>query len=224
MWASLFLRNAGAGQRYAGAHLEDLALSSTRPKSSNATDVDDAAVIARVAAGSPAAFAELYDRYASLLLGLGVRMMGVRAEAEDVLHDVFVEVWKRAGDFDAARGTVRSWLAMRMRSRCLDRKKSPRLARTIPFSDTELDRRPAPFEDPLTRIERQRVRHAVATLSAEQRAVVDLAYFAGLSTLEIGEQLGIPQGTVKSRLFAAREKLAPALRDVDTPLKPGGAP
>jgi RNA polymerase sigma-70 factor (ECF subfamily) len=179
----------------------------------SADDVDDAAVIAQVATGSQSALAELYDRYGSLLLGVGVRMMGVRAEAEDVLHDVFVEVWKRAADFDPTRGTVRAWLALRMRSRCLDRKKSPRLSRSVSFEETELDRRAAPPIDPLARLERVRVRQALTTLSAEQRSVVDLAYFVGLSTIEIGEKLGIPQGTVKSRLFAAREKLSHALRD-----------
>ena len=195
----------------------------TRRRQSTADDVDDAAVVARVAAGQQPALAELYDRYASLLLGVGVRMMGVRAEAEDVLHDVFVEVWKRAGDFDPARGTVRAWLALRMRSRCLDRKKSPRLARSVSFEETELDRRAAPTIDPLARLERLRVRQALTTLSADQRAVVDLAYFAGLSTIEIGLRLAIPQGTVKSRLFAAREKLAHALRDDEPqPASPPG--
>jgi RNA polymerase sigma-70 factor (ECF subfamily) len=187
----------------------------TRRKPDNAADADDAAVVARMAAGQQPALAELYDRYSSLLLGVGVRMLGVRAEAEDVLHDVFVEVWKRAADFDPARGTVRAWLALRMRSRCLDRKKSPRVSRSVSFDDTEQARRAAPEQDPLLRLERQRVRQALTALSPEQRAVVDLAYFAGLSTQEIGDQLGVPQGTVKSRLFAARDKLARALGDDD---------
>ncbi len=184
-----------------------------RRKPESPGDVDDAAVMARVAAGSQQALADIYDRYASLLLGIGVRMLSVRAEAEDTLHDVFVEVWKRAGDFDATRGTVRSWLAMRMRSRCLDRKKSPRLARSVSFDDTEMGRRAAPEQDPLLRLQRLRVREALKTLSDDQRAVVELAYFAGLSTQEIAEQLGVPQGTVKSRLFAARDKLSRALSE-----------
>lgn len=177
-----------------------------------ADDRADAALLARMAAGQQPALAELYDRYSGLLLGLGIRIVG-RAEAEDVLHDVFVEVWKRAADFDATRGSARGWLAMRMRSRCLDRKKSPRLSRSVSFDDSDQARRAAPEQDPLLRMQRQRVRAALENLSADQRAVVDLAYFAGLSTLEIGARLGVPQGTVKSRLFAAREKLAVALKD-----------
>jgi len=174
-------------------------------------DAEDAATMARLAAGDGNALAAVYDRHASLLLGLGVRILGSRAEAEDVLHDVFVEVWKRAADFDAARGSVRTWLAMRMRSRCLDRQKAPRVSRRVPFEDSEASRRAAPTIDPLSVMTRTRVRAALATLPAEQREVVELAYFQGLSTIEIGERTGVAQGTVKSRLFAAREKLAKAL-------------
>jgi RNA polymerase sigma-70 factor, ECF subfamily len=173
-------------------------------------DAADTAILARMAAGDQPAFARLYDRYSGLLLAVGIRMLG-RAEAEDVLHDVFVEVWKRAGDFDPSRGSARGWLAMRMRSRCLDRKKSPRLSRSITLDAAEQARQAAPEQDPLLRMQRQRVRAAVSTLGPDHWMVVDLTYFVGLSTQEIGTQLGIPQGTVKSRLLAAREKLALAL-------------
>jgi RNA polymerase sigma-70 factor (ECF subfamily) len=180
-------------------------------------DANDADAMARLAAGEAGALAHIYDRYAWLLLGLGVRILGNRAEAEDVLHDVFVEVWKRAADFDASRGTVRTWLAMRMRSRCLDRQKSPRVSRRVPFEDSEAARRPAPVHDPLAGMARARVRAALSSLPAEQRMVVELAYFHGLSTVEIGGKVGVAQGTVKSRLFAAREKLARALSDGGDP-------
>ncbi len=180
----------------------------------------DAAVMSRLAGGDQRALAELYDRYGSLLLGLGVRVLGDRAEAEDVLHDVFVEIWKRAGDFDAERGSVKTWIAMRMRSRCLDRQKSPRVARRVPFDDSAAERQAAPTQNPMLRLERQAVRDAMAALPAEQREVVELAYFKGLSTLEIGAAMGIAQGTVKSRLFAARDKLQRALRGGEA--GPGG--
>lgn len=178
-------------------------------------DDGDAAILHRLARGEQQALADLYDRYSSLLLGLGIKMLGNKAEAEDVLHDVFVEVWKRAADFDEARGTVRAWLALRMRSRCLDRVKSPRVSRSISFDDSEASRREAAPQDPLLRMERERVRAAMATLSEDQRAVVDFAYFQGLSTLEIAGRVGVAQGTVKSRLFAARERLQKALESID---------
>lgn len=180
-----------------------------------ADDAADAALLLRVAAGDQQALAAVYDRHSGLLLGLGVRLLNNRAEAEDVLHDVFVEAWKRAADFDPARGTVRTWLAMRMRSRCLDRQKSPRVARSVEYDTSEAARTAAPEQDPLLRLQRQRVREALATLSNDQRTVVELAYFHGLSTNEIAARTGVAQGTVKSRLFAARDKLATALVDVD---------
>jgi len=191
-------------------------------RNSRAEDVVDASLLARLASGDTGALATVYDRYGSLLLGLGVRILGNRAEAEDVLHDVFVEVWKRAADFDAARGTVRAWLALRMRSRCLDRQKSPRVSRSVGFDDSEAARRAAPAHNPLLRMERERVRTALATLPDEQRVVVELAYFQGLSTQAIADHTGVPQGTVKSRLFAARDKLSRALVDADALSARGG--
>lgn len=174
-------------------------------------DAVDAALMGRLAVGDQQALAGLYDRHGGLLLGLGIRIVGSRAEAEDVLHDVFVEVWKRAADFDAGRGTVRNWLAIRMRSRCLDRQKSPRVARRVQLDDDEAARIAAPDRNPLLRLERQQVRAALQDLPDEQRVVVELAYFQGLSTREIGDRVGVAQGTVKSRLFAARTKLARVL-------------
>lgn len=184
-------------------------------RNNRAEDVVDAALLARLAGGDTTALAKVYDRYSGLLLGLGIRILGSRAEAEDVLHDVFVEVWKRAADFDAGRGTVRGWLALRMRSRCLDRQKSPRVSRSVAFDDSEAARRASPAQDPLLRMQRERVRDALATLPADQRLVVELAYFQGLSTQAIADQTGVPQGTVKSRLFAARDKLSRSLVEAD---------
>jgi RNA polymerase sigma-70 factor (ECF subfamily) len=177
-------------------------------------DAIDAALMGRLAAGDQQALASLYGRHGGVLLGVGIRIVGSRAEAEDVLHDVFVEVWKRAADFDATRGSVRTWLAMRMRSRCLDRQKAPRVTRRVAFDDSEAARTAAPEQNPLLRLERQQVRAALQTLPQDQRIVVELAYFQGLSTQEIGERVGVAQGTVKSRLFAARDKLARALTGV----------
>jgi RNA polymerase sigma-70 factor (ECF subfamily) len=171
-------------------------------------DAADAALLARVVAGDQQALAAVYDRHSGLLLGLGVRLLSNRAEAEDVLHDVFVEAWKRAADFDPARGSVRTWLAMRMRSRCLDRQKSPRVSRSVEYDTSEAARTAAPEQDPLLRLQRVRVREALAALSDDQRTVVELA--------------GVAQGTVKSRLFAARDKLAKALVDVDGASALGG--
>ena len=172
---------------------------------------EDAELVLRMARGDKAALSGLYDRYAGLLLGLAIRMMGNRSEAEDLMHDVFLEAWKRAGDYDPARGTVKAWLCMRIRSRALDRKKSPRVARAVAWDDARANETEAPAHDPGLRMERERVRAALVTLSTEQRDVVDLCYFNGFSTAEAAEQLKCPVGTVKSRLSAARDRLRVAL-------------
>jgi len=169
---------------------------------------DDDACMARLAGGDRAALADLYDRHAPTMLGVATALLADRAEAEDVLHDVFVEAWKRAADFDAARGTVRAWLLVRVRSRCLDRLKAPRRSRRVALDDAGLDQQAAPTVDPMTRHTRAGVRDALAALTPDQRVVVELAYFHGLSTRDIGARLGVPAGTVKSRLWSARERLA----------------
>src|ERR1051325_6352773 len=92
-------------------------------------DAGDEVLVAAMAAGDRAALATLYERHASLLLGLALRIVRERREAEDLLHDVFLEAWRAAKDFDPKRGKVRTWLAVRMRSRALDHQKSARVSR-----------------------------------------------------------------------------------------------
>src|SRR5215213_683231 len=102
------------------------------------TDDQDAALVLAMAGGDQTALAELYDRYAFLLLGIAIRIVRDRREAEDLLHDVFLEVWRSAKDFDGARGRVRTWLIIRMRSRALDVTKSARVSRNAGDSGLEL--------------------------------------------------------------------------------------
>ncbi|MEO8553642.1 MAG: sigma-70 family RNA polymerase sigma factor [Kofleriaceae bacterium] len=83
-------------------------------------DAEDAALVRAMAEGNRQALAALYARHAGLLLGIALRIVRERREAEDLLHDVFLEVWRAAKDFDPKRGRVRTWLTIRMRSRCLD--------------------------------------------------------------------------------------------------------
>ena len=187
---------------------------------------EDALIVRAIASGDKNALSKLYDRYCGQLLALGIRMLGGRSEAEDLLHDVMLEVWKRAGDYDPSRGTVRAWLCLRVRSRALDRKKSPRVARAVAWDDARANETEAPHMDPGLRMERERVRKALAALSPEQRDVVDLCYFNGLSTAEAAEKLSCPVGSVKSRLSSARDRLRSALEDkgAQTPTGEGGRP
>src|SRR3954462_8137945 len=92
-------------------------------------DAEDEVLVVAMAAGDRKALATLYERHAALLLGLALRIVREKREAEDLLHDVFLEAWRSAKDFDPKRGRVRTWLAIRMRSRALDLQKSARVSR-----------------------------------------------------------------------------------------------
>ncbi|MEO6777151.1 MAG: sigma-70 family RNA polymerase sigma factor [Kofleriaceae bacterium] len=170
-------------------------------------DAEDARLVRAIAEGDRKALAALYARHAGLLLGLAVRIVRERRDAEDLLHDVFLEAWRAAKDFDPKRGRVRTWLAIRMRSRCLDHQKSARVARNAGDAGLEVvvDDRAVASPD------HGRVREALATLGDDQREVVELAYFQGLSCSEIAVKIAKPIGTVKSRLAAGLGRLRDGL-------------
>ncbi len=135
-------------------------------------------------------------------------MLGNRAEAEDLVHDVLLEAWKRAETYDPQRASVKAWLMLRLRSRALDRLRSARVARHVSEEDAGLDNRAAPVgDDPGQSPDRARLGEKLGALPVAQRRVVELVYFDGLSAREAAERLGVPVGTVKSRLAAALEKL-----------------
>jgi RNA polymerase sigma-70 factor, ECF subfamily len=170
-------------------------------------DAVDAALVAAMARGEPSALAKLYERHSGVLLAVAVRIVRERREAEDLLHDVFLEAWKAAKDFDPKRGRVRTWLAIRMRSRALDLKKSARVSRNAGDSGIDLIADEGERGSP----DHVRVRAAIQVLGGDQRKVLELAYFEGLSCTEISDRITIPVGTVKSRLAAALGKLREAL-------------
>lgn len=166
-------------------------------------DGEEAALVVAMAAGDRGALAALYERHASLLLGIALKIVGERREAEDLLHDVFLEAWRSAKDFDPGRGRVRTWLAIRMRSRALDLQKSARVSRNAGDAGLEI----VPDDSAPQTPDHGRVRAALGDLGEDQRRVLELAYFEGLSCSEISERIQIPIGTVKSRLAAALGKL-----------------
>lgn len=163
-----------------------------------------------LAAGRHDALAHLYDRYSVLLLAVGMRIVPSRTDAEDILHDVLVEAWRSASQYDASRGSVRAWLVTRMRSRCLDRQKSAVVSRSVPL-DSAGPERAAPVADPLQGEDTTRLIAALNDLPPEQRDVLQLGYFEGLSCTEIADRIRVPVGTVKSRTAAALGKLRVAL-------------
>jgi len=174
----------------------------------------DAELVAALRARDPAALGVLYDRHASALLGLAMRMLRERGEAEDLVHDVFVEAWRSAGAFEAARGSLVTWLTVRLRSRAIDRLRR-RVADPARLADAPASVEAAGTLEstaPGRSVDQARARAALVALSSEQREVVQLAYFAGLTFREIAERLGVPASTAKSRMVAAmrilRERLA----------------
>jgi RNA polymerase sigma-70 factor (ECF subfamily) len=168
-------------------------------------DDDDIALMTAMANGDRAALAALYDRHAPTLLALGLRIVKHRGEAEDLLHDVFLEAWRNAKSYDLNRGRVRTWLVIRMRSRALDVLKSARVSRRT--DDERVAERVVGDDDPSASPDQRRVRAALAEIPPEQRTILELAYFEGLSCSDIATRLTIPIGTVKSRLAAALSKL-----------------
>ncbi len=187
----------------------------------SSVEPSDGDLVVRVASGDRAALAGLYDRHASTLLGLGIRVLRSRRDAEDVVHDVFLEVWRRAHSYDPARASVRGWLLLMMRCRSLDRRKSAAFSLSTPLDTVgrdpggALSRADARFsgvpEGPsdLTgdTIDHKRAVAALEALPDVQREVLVLGYFQGLSSSEIAAELGIPIGTVKSRVAAAMRTL-----------------
>jgi len=169
---------------------------------------EDASLVMAMANGDQSALHPLYERYSGWMLAIAMKILRNRREAEDLLHDVFLEAWRKAGDYDPSRGTVRTWLTLRMRSRSLDRVRSARLSRSVSLDVGFPEWRSLRSDDdPALHHERDLVRKAVMELSDETREVILLAYFEGLSATAVAERLGIPVGTVKSRVAAAKLKL-----------------
>ncbi len=178
------------------------------PPSTPVSELDDVDLMREAARGEVGAISIIYDRFAGLLMTMAEKILLDRAMAEDLVHDVFLEVWRHAAGYDPARGSVRTWILVRLRSRALDRLRSARTRREVSNDDGEpvsavTDER----EDPGLEPDRKAVRRALAELPVEQREVIELAYFHGLSSSEIATRMGSPLGTVKSRTAAGLAKL-----------------
>ncbi len=176
---------------------------------------EDLALARRIASRDQEALGELYDRYSALVLALATRILGAAGEAEEVVQETFLQVWNRIRSYDAARSSVSTWLVLLARSRAIDRLRSrqageragERLRAVAPANASSSG--PA---DVLFRERRERLRGELGELPAEQREVLELAFYEGLTQTEIAERTGIPLGTVKTRTLLAMKKLRAALR------------
>lgn len=175
----------------------------------------DIAILHAVARGDEDALARLYDRYRIILFSLLVRILNSREEAEDVLQEVFLQIWKRAKDFDESRGKPFTWLVTLTRSRAIDRIRQlgarQRLAEASSLETSEAVS--DAVADILHSEQREIVARALAALPEEQRRALNLAYFDGLTQSEIAEQLDTPLGTVKTRMRSGMIKLRELLGD-----------
>ena len=195
-------------------------MSSPQSSSALSSQPDLNSLIVRVAAGDQLAMASLYDTSSRALHSLLLRILGDHASAEEVLLDVYMQVWRQAASYDGLRGSPMAWMTTIARSRAIDRLRSGRQERVLRDSFEsfgEQARSEVDVEEIAAIAEVQgKVRQALTTLPAEQREVIELAYYGGLSHSEIALQLEQPLGTVKTRIRSGMMKL----RDV---LQSGGA-
>ena len=165
--------------------------------------------------GDSRALASLYDETCSLVYGIALRVLRNEADAEEITSDVYLQVWRNASTFDAARGSVNAWLTMLTRSRSIDRLRSRARARKEEALDTVAGVA-APGETPESASwlgqQRGRVRAALQCLSPEQREAIELAYFSGLTQSELAERLQQPLGTIKTRIRLGMIKLRERLQ------------
>jgi RNA polymerase sigma-70 factor (ECF subfamily) len=179
----------------------------------------DAALLGNVAAGDREAFATLYDRFSRPLYSLALKMLGNEAEAQDLLQEVFLSIWNKAAMFQAQRGSAFSWVVAQLRNRAIDRLRSRK-------RHDELLEANAPELEPAGSLtasssenyelsERAReVRLALDQLTTDQRQVLRLAYFDGLTQMEIAQKLEEPLGTIKARAHRGMARLRTILRIV----------
>jgi len=176
--------------------------------------ISDTDILRAMARGDETALAACYDRYRLILFGLILRILNDRAEAEDVLQETFLQVWRRAQDFDESRGRPFTWLVTIARSRALDRlRSSGSRARIAAEAAAETELAGDTVQDTLRSEAGATIRRALAQLPEEQRRALLLAYFEGLTQSEIASRLGIPLGTVKTRMRSGMIRLRELLRD-----------
>lgn len=174
---------------------------------------EDERLLSAAAGGDREALGLLYDRHAPRMLALATRLLGSPREAEDLVHDVFLEAWHRARQYDAERGSVRAWLMLRTRSRALDALRAAKRAPRAPLDASAPRASEGP--DAGDTHDGRKLHGLLQDLPQEQHAVLQLAYFGGYSFSEIAEHLAIPIGTVKSRMSRAIDALRGKLGAAD---------
>ena len=165
------------------------------------TPEDDAILLGRVQRGDEVAMAALYDRYSKIVYSVSLRVLRDAAAAEDVLQEIFMQVWRSPGSFVATRGTLGGWLAVVSRNRSIDtlRRKRP----TEQVEDVALASSTNIADESERNLMMEKARVVIATLPPEQKKTLEMAFFDGLTHSEIAEMTGDALGTVKTRIRSA---------------------
>ncbi|PZO44980.1 MAG: RNA polymerase [Pseudanabaena frigida] len=177
--------------------------------------LDEVSLISRIAEQDQSALSILYDRYAKVIYTIAYRILNSSEESEEIVLDVFTQVWRIAKNYNFRKGRVDTWLFMLTRSRALDRLRTyARFSKAITASEDALMVRShtdSPEEDVLLQERRSYINTCLDELPSEQRLVLELAYFSGLSHSEIAAKTGISLGTVKTRVRLGLKKLREAI-------------
>ena len=181
----------------------------------------DIELVQRIAAEDADALSTLYDRYSGLLLAISRRILHDDSDAEDVLQEAFVQAWKQARRYDSRRSSVSTWLVLITRTRSIDRLRSrqvkDRTLHAVQQEKKSVHTSPEGSRAVLNAERRARLRQELDRLPAEQRQVLELAFYSGLTQSEIANETGTPLGTVKTRTLLAMKKLRKALHgDLET--------
>jgi RNA polymerase sigma factor (sigma-70 family) len=178
--------------------------------------LSDEALVALVARGDETALAELYDRTSRVAYGLAFRVLRDDRLAEDAVQEGFLAVWRTAGGFRADRAKASTWILTLVHRRAVDLVRREERRRAEPLDETARElgaTEPGTDEAAWLRFERERVQSALQQLPDAQREAIELAYYGGYSQAELADRLGVPLGTIKSRMFAGLARLRELLDD-----------
>ncbi len=177
---------------------------------------EDPEIVAAVAMGREAALESLYDRYHRQCFAFALRILGAESDAEEAVQETFVRVWRSAAQYDRARAGVGSWVLSITRNLCLDElRRRRRRVPELPSLEGALERPSADRTDEAAerKILGEQVRGALQSLPSEQRSAIELVYFHGLTSQEVGQVLSVPAPTVRSRLRLGLLKLGGILQE-----------
>jgi RNA polymerase sigma-70 factor (ECF subfamily) len=168
------------------------------PSTDTNAAISDLVLVTAIRSGDQGAMATLYDRYSSIVYSVALRVLQDTAAAEDVLQDIFMQLWRNPGAFDATRGNMAAWLAVIARHRAIDalRRRKPE----DDFENVVVSVEPDLASDADRSRAMAKVREAFGAMAAPQRSALEMAYFEGLTHVEIAEKTGEPLGTIKTRI------------------------